>query len=209
MLIAATQITKFYGKQDVFGKASFHVQFGEKVGLVGLNGSGKSTLLGILLGQIPLDEGEIHRARHVRIGHLPQDVLSIHGRSVLEHVLEVAEELRAIELEMEELERELEQADGSTQQPLAERLSSLVERYQFLGGYELKPKAEKVLVGLGFNSSDMERPVETLSGGWAMRASMARLLLSDPDLLLLDEPTNHLYRARTVDRRAPFHMPCR
>jgi len=192
MLIAADQITKFYGRQDLFRKASIHINFGEKVALVGPNGSGKSTLLRILLGEVEPDEGEVHRARHARIGHLPQDVLSFRGRKVLDQVLEVAEETRSLEAEMAELSKELETAEGGDAEELAARMAHMVERYHLLGGYDLRPRAEKILMGLGFKPEDLDRPVETLSGGWAMRVALARLLLSEADLLLLDEPTNHL-----------------
>jgi ATP-binding cassette subfamily F protein 3 len=192
MLIAANRITKFYGQQDLFKKASLHINFVEKVGLVGPNGSGKSTLIRMLLGEVMPDEGDIHRARHVRVGYLPQDVLSLRGRTVLEQVLEVAEETRSVEREMRAVEAELEAAEASDREELAARLSHLLERYQFLGGYDLRPRAEKILMGLGFLPEDMVRLVDTLSGGWAMRVALARLLLSDPDLMLLDEPTNHL-----------------
>ncbi len=192
MLIAADRITKFYGQQDLFRKASIHINFGEKVALVGPNGSGKSTLVRILLGEVEPDEGEVHRASHARIGHLPQDVLSFRGRKVLEQVLDVAEETCCLEAEMAELSKELETATAGEAEELAARLAHMADRYHFLGGYDLRPRAEKILMGLGFKKEDLDRPVETLSGGWAMRVALARLLLSEADLLLLDEPTNHL-----------------
>jgi ATP-binding cassette subfamily F protein 3 len=194
MLVAAHQITKFYGKQDLFRQTGFHILPGEKVALVGQNGSGKSTLLKMVLGEVEPDEGEIHRARHMRIGYLPQDILVFRGKNVIRQVLDVADETRALEREMRELEKALEAAPqgGREREEAAHRLAHLVDRYQFLGGYELRPRAEKILLGLGFVPRDFERPVDTLSGGWAMRVALARLLLADPDLLLLDEPTNHL-----------------
>jgi ATP-binding cassette subfamily F protein 3 len=192
MLIAANQITKFYGRQDLFKGASFHVNFGEKVGLVGPNGCGKSTLVRMLLGEVSPDQGEIYQARHVRMGYLPQDILVFRGRTVLEQVMEVAQATRGVEAEMRAVEGELDTATGPAREELAARLAHLLEQYAHLGGYDLRPRAEKILMGLGFLPQDMERPVDTLSGGWIMRVALARLLLSDPDLLLLDEPTNHL-----------------
>jgi ATP-binding cassette subfamily F protein 3 len=192
MLIAANQITKFYGQQDLVRKANFHIHMGEKVGLVGPNGSGKSTFVKILMGVVSPDEGEIHRSRHIRIGYLPQDIMLLKGSRILDQVLEVAEEARYIEQEIESIENELAKAEGEEREDLAARLAHCLERFQFLGGYELQSRAEKILTGLGFMREDFERPVETLSGGWAMRVALARLLMSDPDLMLLDEPTNHL-----------------
>jgi ATP-binding cassette subfamily F protein 3 len=191
MLIAANQVTKFYGKQDIVRRANLHIHRKEKVGLVGPNGSGKSTLLRILLGQIEPDEGEIHVARHARLGYLPQDVLSLKGRTVIDQVLDVAEEVRSVEKGIREIERELDSAAEANEE-LALRLSQLMDQYHRLGGYDLRPRAEKILMGLGFEEKDFHRPTETLSGGWMMRVALARILLSDPDLLLLDEPTNHL-----------------
>lgn len=192
MLIAANQVTKYYGKQDIIRRASLHIHSGEKVGLVGPNGSGKSTLLRILLGQVEPDEGEVHRARHVRVGYLPQDVFSLKGATVIDHVMDVAEEARWVERELREVQSELESTPEGQRQELAVRLAHLLERFRHLGGYDLRPRAEKILAGLGFKEEDFHRPVETLSGGWMMRVALARILLGDPDLLLLDEPTNHL-----------------
>lgn len=192
MLIAANQVTKFYGNQDLIRRANLHINKGEKVGLVGPNGSGKSTLLRILLGEIEPDEGEIYVARHVRIGYLPQDLLSFKGKTVMEQVLDVAEEVLWVDKEMRSLQQEMDSATGADRIEMALRLSQLMDRFQHLGGYDLRPRAEKILLGLGFQQQDFSRPTETLSGGWMMRLALARVLLSDPDLLLLDEPTNHL-----------------
>ncbi len=192
MLIAANQVTKFYGKQDLIRRANLHINRGEKVGLVGPNGSGKSTLLRILLGELEPDEGEIHVARHIRIGYLPQDLLSFRGKTVMEQVLDVAEEIRWVEKQMRALQKEMDSGSGADREEMALRLSQLMDRFQHLGGYDLQPRAEKILIGLGFEQQDFSRPTETLSGGWMMRLALARVLLSDPDLLLLDEPTNHL-----------------
>lgn len=192
MLMAANQITKFYGNQDLIRQASLHINKGDRVGLVGPNGSGKSTLLKILLGEVEPDEGEIHVARHVRIAYLPQDLLSLRGKTVMEQVLDVAEELRWVEKEISSLQEEMLWGSEADQEEAALRLSQLMDRFQHLGGYDLRPRAEKILTGLGFQKEDFSRPTETLSGGWMMRLALARVLLSDPDLLFLDEPTNHL-----------------
>lgn len=192
MLIGANQVTKFYGKQDVIRRASFTLSQGEKVGLVGPNGSGKTTLIRLILGELEPDEGEIHRARHIRIGYLPQEVMDLKGKTVVEQVLDVAQEARWLEGEIRRLQEELEELPPGQREEGASKLAQLLERYQYLGGYDLKARAEKILMGLGFREEDFRRPVESLSGGWMMRVALARLLLSDADLILLDEPTNHL-----------------
>jgi ATP-binding cassette subfamily F protein 3 len=193
MLVSLHQVRKFYGKQDLFDRVDLQIREGEKIGLVGANGSGKSTLIRMILGEVSPDGGEIHRARSLRMGHLPQDVLSLRGGTVLDKVLEVASEMKAMEAEIRALEEALSSCGKEEErEEMAKRLAHLEERFRLLGGYELRPKAQKILMGLGFEERDFARPVETLSGGWAMRAAMARLLLVEPDLLLLDEPTNHL-----------------
>lgn len=192
MLVSANRVTKVYGSKDLLLEVNFQVNPGEKVGLIGPNGTGKSTLLKMILGTVEPDRGELYRAKHIRIGYLPQNVMSFSGKTVLEQVLDVAEEIKWIQEELDKLNMELSQAKTENREKLALRLDQLLERYRHLGGYQLKSRAEKILIGLGFKEHDFSRPIETLSGGWMMRVALARILLSDADLLLLDEPTNHL-----------------
>ncbi len=197
-LIALKDITKFYSQQDIFKKASFQISAGERVGLVGPNGAGKTTLFRLILGLESAQGGEIHKAKALRMGYLPQDVMAFTGKAVLELVMDTAEETRAVEIELEEVAREIERLsaeeclDEASLLELTTRQSHLYELFDVLGGYQLESKAEKILEGLGFNTADFGRQVDELSGGWIMRAALARLLLSEPDILLLDEPTNHL-----------------
>lgn len=173
-------------------EVNFHINQGEKVGLVGPNGSGKSTFVRILLGEVAADRGEVHRAKGLRVGYLPQDVRTLGSGSVLEHVIRVEDEVRRLQQKIKSLEDGISQAPREEQESLAVMLAECVERYRLLGGYDLRSRAEKVLAGLGFCREDFHRPLEELSGGWAMRVALARLLVLEPDLLLLDEPTNHL-----------------
>jgi ATP-binding cassette subfamily F protein 3 len=193
-MISFDKVSKSFAKQDILQDCSFQVNSGERVGIIGANGSGKSTIFKMLLGLEYPDHGEISKPKNLRLGYLPQDVLQFRGKTVLDQVMDVAEEVQAIETELSFL------TDLLVEQPLpeaklartAERQSHLLEEYQRLGGYELETRARKVLGGLGFDGDDMQKPVEEMSGGWAMRVALARILLAEPDLILLDEPTNHL-----------------
>ena len=192
-MISFYNVSKSFAKQDILLDCSFQVNAGERVGIIGANGSGKSTVFKLLLSLEHPDQGQISRPKNLRLGYLPQDVLHFHGKTVLEQVIDVAEEVQTIEAELSLLADQLEQPLPEAElTAAAQRQSRLLEEYQRLGGYDLEARARKVLAGLGFTEKDMDRRVEEMSGGWAMRVALARILLAEPDLILLDEPTNHL-----------------
>jgi len=192
-MISFHNVSKSFAKQDILSDCSFQVNAGERVGIIGANGSGKSTVFKLLLGLEHSDQGQISRPKNLRLGYLPQDVLHFHGKTVLDQVMEVAEEVQTIEAKLSLLTDQLEQPLPETElTAAAQRQSRLLEEYHRLGGYDLEARARKMLAGLGFTEKDMERRVEEMSGGWAMRVALARILLAEPDLILLDEPTNHL-----------------
>ncbi|MGB6379886.1 MAG: ABC-F family ATP-binding cassette domain-containing protein [Syntrophobacteria bacterium] len=192
-MISFYNVSKSFAKQDILLDCSFQVNAGERVGIIGANGSGKSTVFKLLLGLEHPDQGQISRPKNLRLGYLPQDVLHFHGKTVLEQVIDVAEEVQTIEAELSLLTDQLEQPLPEAElTAAAQRQSRLLEEYQRLGGYDLEARARKVLAGLGFTEKDMDRRVEEMSGGWAMRVALSRILLAEPDLILLDEPTNHL-----------------
>ncbi|MBA4358095.1 MAG: hypothetical protein C0405_10265, partial [Desulfovibrio sp.] len=192
-MITLHQVYKFYGRQDVLKGVGLHVGPGERLGLVGPNGAGKSTLLGLMLGTVEPDKGEVFRAKHLRVGYLPQDLLSLTGQTVLELAMDTGDRLAEVEAELWEVHQDL--AAGGEAAQVAELLArqgQLQSMFEGLGGYDLEARAGKVLSGLGFTQEQLSRDVGTLSGGWLMRAALARILLSSPDVILLDEPTNHL-----------------
>jgi ATP-binding cassette subfamily F protein 3 len=192
-MISFSRVSKFFGKQDVLTDCSFQVNPGERVGIIGANGSGKSTIFRLLLGREDPDQGQISVPKGLRLGYLPQDVLQFQGKSVLAQVMDVAAEVRAIEEELALLARQLEKPLSEKEMAAAARRQGvLLEEFHRLGGYDLEVRARKVLAGLGFKETDADRPVEEMSGGWAMRVALARILLAEPDMILLDEPTNHL-----------------
>ena len=198
MLLNLSDISKFYGRQDVLKNAGLFINPGERVGLIGPNGAGKSTLIRVILGEIAPDQGQVSRAKGLRLGYLPQDLMTFTGQTLLDMVVDTAEELRAIETELALVAEDLEQVARQSPQDqealleLTNRQSHLLERFDLLGGYTVESEAAKILTGLGFEEGDFGRPIDEFSGGWIMRAVLARILLAQPDLLLLDEPTNHL-----------------
>ncbi len=166
----------------------------EKVGIVGGNGTGKSTLLKVLAGIETLDYGSVSYQKGVKTGYLPQDGLSLSGRTVFAECMSVYDELRAMEIEQEELTHKLATLDHESPEysDVADRFHHIQNEFIARDGYSIEAKVGEVLTGLGFHRDDWDRRTEEFSGGWQMRISLAKLLLQKPNLLLLDEPTNHL-----------------
>ncbi len=192
-MISFSGVTKSIGKTDLLRNVSFHLRRDDRVGLVGVNGAGKTTIFRLILGKEAPDKGSVSVNKHVRIGYLPQDILELKGKTVLQQVLDVSDDLKELEKELEEIDKRLSRPLAEEEAlALANRQSSLLEEFERLGGYDLEARALKILAGLGFDEDRLELPVENLSGGWIMRVALARILLAEPDCLLLDEPTNHL-----------------
>ncbi|MDQ6678321.1 MAG: ABC-F family ATP-binding cassette domain-containing protein [Acidobacteriota bacterium] len=166
----------------------------EKAGIVGGNGTGKSTLLKVLGGMETLDYGSVSYQKGVKTGYLPQDGLSLSGRTVFAECLGVFEELKAMEMEQEELSHKLSILDHESPEyaDVADRFHHIQNEFTARDGYNIESKVGEVLTGLGFSREDWGRRTEEFSGGWQMRIALAKLLLMQPNLLLLDEPTNHL-----------------
>jgi ATP-binding cassette subfamily F protein 3 len=188
-VIQLEAVAKAYGGQTLFRDLSWRLAAGERVGLVGPNGAGKTTLCRILSGLEEPDAGRVTRDRTTTIGYLPQEVAASRAGSVLAEALGGFEAVWALERELEEVAAAL--ATTPTE-ALTARYGDLQHRFETLGGYRLETEAKTILGGLGFAAGDLGRPLAEFSGGWRMRASLARLLLLRPSLLLLDEPTNHL-----------------
>lgn len=192
-MISIDRVSKFYGRQDLLKEVSCAINPGDKIALVGVNGTGKTTLLKIILGRLEPDQGQVHLKKGLRIGYLPQEIIQLRGKSVIDLVMELDADLLQAQTEYRDVSRRLIESENPEEQmTLAARQSRLLEELERLGGYDLEARAKQILAGLGFLEGQFSAPIETLSGGWIMRAALARMLLMKPDLLLLDEPTNHL-----------------
>lgn len=189
-LLSATELSKYYGAQEVFSGLALEAHAGERIALVGVNGCGKSTLLQILAGRLEPDTGTVARARDARLGYLPQfPDLATDGtlwqamEAVFADLLARSQTLRRLEIEM---------ADPARRELAMEQYGPLLEAFEQAGGFTYEARIAQALGGLGFRPTEFHTPVAHLSGGERTRALLARLLLEEPDILLLDEPTNHL-----------------
>jgi ATP-binding cassette subfamily F protein 3 len=193
-MIQLSSAGKRYGHKLLFEGADWLITNHDRVGLVGANGTGKSTLMKILAGSETLDYGSISTAKGISAGYLPQDGLTLSGRTVFEECMAVFSSLRALESEMEELTRRMSEIDSSSPEyaQVADRYHRIEHEFQTRNGYAIEAQVGTVLSGLGFAKDDWHRHTEDFSGGWQMRIALAKLLLQQPNLLLLDEPTNHL-----------------
>src|SRR6476659_9177907 len=193
-MIHLTAAGKRFGPKILFQELDWLITPHDRVGLVGANGTGKTTLLKILAGTESLDYGAITQQRGIQSGYLPQDGLSLSGRTVFAECLSVFEQVHQMQREQEDLARrmaEVDHASGEYQQ-IAERFHRIQAEMQARDGYTIEAEVGTVLNGLGFKKEDWQRRTEEFSGGWQMRIALAKLLLQKPNLLLLDEPTNHL-----------------
>lgn len=190
MLAGFTNVTFEFGARIIVEDATWHIQPGERIGLIGYNGTGKSTLLKLLVGEYQCSAGSVERSKSTSIGYLHQDLLSFDtNSSILEVALGAFERVLQLEKELEVIGKELEKTgDEKTLHEYTDRLHEL----ETLGGYNIHHRTEEVLQGLGFANADLQRPYREFSGGWRMRVLLAKMILQQPDLLLLDEPTNHL-----------------
>ncbi len=185
---------KRFGHKLLFENTDWLITPRDRVGLVGANGTGKSTLMKVLAGLDTFDYGSLIIAKGTTAGYLPQDGLSLSGRTVFAECMTVFTGLHAIERELEELTHKISELDHTSPEyaDVADRYHSLEHEFRTRDGYSIEAEVGRVLQGLGFRKEDWERQTDEFSGGWQMRLALAKLLLQKPNLLLLDEPTNHL-----------------
>lgn len=192
-MITLNRVQKQFSSKVLFQDCSLQIGVRDRMGLIGPNGSGKTTLFRMILGEESIDGGDILVAKGVKVGYLPQEVITLRGNLVLEEVLKASDGVTSLQDKMGILEQELSSIDDpKEQEKLALEYGRLQERYMLLGGYGLEAEAKRILGGLGFREGDFRRLTDELSGGWLMRIALAKILLQSPDLLLLDEPTNYL-----------------
>jgi len=185
---------KRFGHKLLFENVDWLITPRDRIGLVGGNGTGKSTLMKTLAGLDTFDYGSLIIAKGTSAGYLPQDGLTLSGRTVFAECMSVFDDLRAMEKELESLTHSMAELDhtSAAYDAVAERYHRLEHEFRTRDGYSIEADVGRVLMGLGFTKEDWERQTEEFSGGWQMRLALAKLLLQKPNLLLLDEPTNHL-----------------
>ena len=190
MLIGLQNVTFEFGARVIVEDATWHINPGERIGLIGYNGTGKSTLLKVLVGEYLPSKGTVEKGRETTIGYLHQDLLSFDTNdSILEVAMGAFEKIKALEKEIELLGMELEK---NSNDKLLHEYSDKLHELEMLGGYTIHHRTEEVLQGLGFANEHLNRPYKEFSGGWRMRVLLAKMILQQPDVLLMDEPTNHL-----------------
>jgi ATP-binding cassette subfamily F protein 3 len=195
-MLTVSQLSKSFAGRVLFDDVSLQVNRGDRIGLVGPNGAGKSTLFALLLGEVSPDTGTIAIEKNATIGFLPQETAAAGEETVLELALAVSPALVHAQKVIKQYEHPPSLGYGVASEHKHEAddaaYHDALHVFDEHGGWELEPKAKRVLAGLAFRETDFDRPARALSGGWIMRAHLARLLVMEPDLLLLDEPTNHL-----------------
>jgi ATP-binding cassette, subfamily F, member 3 len=185
---------KRFGHKLLFENVDWLITNHDHIGLVGGNGTGKSTLMKVLAGMDTFDYGSLVVAKGTSAGYLPQDGLTLSGRTVFAECMSVFDDVRAMEQELESLMHSMAELDhtGAEYAAVADRYQRVEHEFRTRDGYSIEAEVGRVLMGLGFGKEDWQRLTDEFSGGWQMRLALAKLLLQKPNLLLLDEPTNHL-----------------
>ena len=199
IVVSAKDLTKAYGTDVILDKVSFHINKGDRVGIIGINGAGKTTLLRMLTGELPYEEGEAFISRDLQIGYLKQDAGFDSEKTLIEEVNAVFEHFPEMEARMAELLEENEALAKASDpdsleasRKLLEEYDAIHERYNYMGGYSYQSEIKGVLSSMAFGEDMYDKKISTLSGGERTRLALAVLLLRKPDILFLDEPTNHL-----------------
>lgn len=194
-MISVNQVTVSFGGFQLFKDINFLITPRDRIGLVGKNGAGKSTLLKLIVGEMKPTSGSLSIPNDIRIGYLPQQMVIVDGRSVMDETLLAFNETIDLKKEIDKLGREIAERtdyESDSYTKLISLLADKTDHYNILGGGNIEAQVEQTLTGLGFKRTDFDRPTSEFSGGWRMRIELAKLLLRKPAVLLLDEPTNHL-----------------
>ena len=192
MVLACNNISKSFGIDEIIKNASFNIEEREKAAIVGINGAGKTTLLRIIMGEYQADSGEVIIAKDRTIGYLAQHQRLSGDNTIYDELLSVKKDIIELEQKIRRLELEMHSKEGVELEAVMEAYSKSTHQFELQNGYAYKSEVVGVLKGLGFDESDFEKKMNTLSGGQKTRVALGRLLLSKPDIIMLDEPTNHL-----------------
>jgi ATP-binding cassette subfamily F protein 3 len=192
MLLACQNISKAYGDKQILSDVTFHIEEKEKMAIVGINGSGKTTLLKVIMGEETADSGQVVISKDRTVGYLSQHQDISFDNTIYNEMLQTKKAIIDMEVEIRRLEREMKHSEGEELKSIMESYNRLSSAFERENGYAYESEINGVLKGLGFNKSDYDRHINTLSGGQRMRIALGRLLLTRPDLIILDEPTNHL-----------------
>jgi ATP-binding cassette subfamily F protein 3 len=193
-MLAVDKVSVQFGARTLFRDLTFSVANKDRVSFAGPNGAGKSTLLKIIAGLNKPDSGQINKGKHMTIGYLPQEGVELKGRALFAEVETAFENVMEIQKKLDDVNTLLDGLDTSSSE-YADALDIFGELTLHLEHHDIssmKPRIERVLIGLGFKKEDFDKPCEHFSGGWQMRIALSKLLLREPSVLLLDEPTNHL-----------------
>ena len=193
-MITINQVSHNFGKKVLFKEINTVINSHDRIALVGSNGSGKTTLLRMLMGELDPDSGSIDRLDYVSIGYLPQDGISVSGKTLFAEAESAFGDIKELQEKIEKAEADMLEMDTS-EEAYYELIDQIGEWEQQLENYEpnkMKSRIERILMGMGFSEKDFERDTVEFSGGWQMRIALAKLLLQNPSLLIMDEPTNHL-----------------
>lgn len=192
MILACQNIHKAFGENLILENASFHIEEREKAALIGNNGAGKTTLLRLIIKELPADSGEVILAKDKTLGYLAQYQEVATDLTVYDELLTTKQHILDLEDQIRQLERHMKHAAGNELESMMDTYTRLTHSFELENGYAYRSEVTGVLKGLGFEETDFQKQVATLSGGQKTRIALGKLLLSQPDILLLDEPTNHL-----------------
>ena len=188
--IKVQKLSKSFGVHTVFHDVSFEIRRGERIGLIGANGAGKSTLLKCLMGEEDYDNGAFVVSEGESIGYLQQDITYADDVTLRQTITEAWQDVMKLEKDLKAVEKAMQAHPDD--EGLMNRYARMQERFEWLDGYEYESMSRKIVQGLGFSEADMDRPVQSFSGGQKTRINLAKALVRRPDYLFLDEPTNHL-----------------